>query len=515
MPPMPPIAAPIGDYGPFPPRGAGSFPSSGDIDIWWREPDAASVFDFAERRRNTYHFFGIDRQTTVWRSDPLIVGSQQDIHGVPIGPPDSNLFMAANSIRIAPQAAIDFRAGRGGRRRIYAELHSLRMRGDGVEMLAGEPLLAHLTNDLALNSSELARLFRRSYGEVISWDLTGDVRRDLPGDNHFNVFFGLKFDATANSPAFTIFNKDPVVVVDLGITALPPLDRVTIPQFPHDMPRLYYVKHPTAAADLGEQMAGSGGCCAHAVRGLADLAFRPVSFPELADGVGVSGRGIALRTDEPVVENQRMLDTHANRPFFRKVRNRYVDGVFLPNGITQIASTGTTFAFEDTSAGGTSDAIRHGISVIDPNGHAHPINVQAPTDTLAYQPPQAYGVGLGSNAGITIDIARLREANPEFYLVSLIALMGMSAESPKGSSVRLRVLVDGVEIGFASRRFDIPASSAPISIDLQTAKQFVTLACTSTTGAGNGVFALFQLRGFGKLAGDPDIPYAGPRQPNF
>jgi hypothetical protein len=135
-------------------------------------------------------------------------------------------------------------------------------------------------------------------------------------------------------------------------------------------------------------------------------------------------------------------------------------------------------------------------------GELHPINVAAPNLAAAYQPPQSFGVGLGPNGGITFNIAAVRERNPDFYLVSLIALMGMSAESPRGSNVTLRVLVDGVEVPFTGVELTVPGASVPISIDLQTAQRFVTLSSTCTQGSGNGVFALFQLRGFGKLADD-------------
>ena len=113
------------------------------------------------------------------------------------------------------------------------------------------------------------------------------------------------------------------------------------------------------------------------------------------------------------------------------------------------------------------------------------------------------------------DIASLREENPDFYLVNLVALEGMSRESPAGANVTLRVLVDGVEIPFATNRFDVPGSSAAISVDLQTGTRYVTLVATSATHpSGNGVFALFQFRGFGKMAGDQDLPYTGPARPN-
>lgn len=512
---VPAILPPTGNYGRFPPRGAGGFPSAGDIDIWWGQPGPKQVFDHEERRRTSYHFFGKDNLTTVWRSDPVVLGSRDDVFGVPIGPEGSTLTVGSSDIRAHPQLHLDHGLGRGSRRKIYAELHSLRMRGRGVTLLAGEPYLEHLTKDLGLPPEIVAKIFRRSFGEVLSWDVGADPKRDFPADNFFNVFFGLKFAATPDHPAMTLFTREPLVVVDLGLTTLPPFDRVTIPQFPNDVVDLYLV--PTGKAlDAGGDMPviAAGGCCAHSVRLSGDLMFRGVDFGEMVSGDAQrsKGGGLAIRTDARIARGRGTGGTLSNRSLFRKTSEPYVDGVFVPNGTTQIASTGLTFAFEDTGPGKPSDVVRDGASVVDDGGRTRPIDVDTGMTALAYQAPQPFGIGLGSNGGITFDIAALRERNPKFYLVALVGFMGMSRESPVGSSVHLRVLVDGVEVPFASKRFATPGESVPISVDLQTAQRYVTLASTSPN-VGNGVFALFQLRGFGTLTADSNLPYAGPARP--
>lgn len=525
MPPIPPIPLPIGQFPPFPPgapvAGSASFTSSGDIDIWWSQPTAAQVFDLQERRRSSYHFFGEDPATTVWRSGPLVSGSAEDVFGVPIGPVDSILTVSSSDIRRRPQIAIDPMLGVGERRKFFAELHSLQMRGDGVELLAGEPFFAHLVNDLRLNPSEVARIFRRSYGEVLSWDLGGDQQRDFPADNHFNVFYALKFNATKETEAFTIYNNEPMVVVDLGLTSVPPLDRVTIPQFPNDMPSLYYAGSPDGGISLPPgSLAAAGGCCAHSVRGAAldtslDLPFRPVGFGELASDVGISdvGTGLDLRSGLRAVSGAR---AHlGGEPRFRNVASRFIDGVFVPNRASQISSSGLSVLFEDTSTGGVSDAVWNAASAVYEDGTESRIDVDAPNGALAYQPPQPYGIGLGPNGGITFDIAALRKENPDFYLVNMVALAGMSRESPRGTSIHLRILVDGVEVPFASRKFDVPGASHPLSVDLQMAQRYLTLVSTSRGNAGNGVFALFQLRGFGTLSGDKLPGYSGPARPDW
>jgi hypothetical protein len=516
MPPVDPVVPPTGLYSPFPPQGGeGSFQSAGDVDIWWREPTALEVFDYKERRKSAYHYFGSDTNTTVWRSAPLVAGSQADTYGTIVGPVGSTIAMSRSRIRMVPQVAMAFDRGQGQRRRIFAELHSLEMRGKTETLLAGEPFRRHLQQELGLTDAQVSRVFERSFGEVTSWDLSGDPKSDFPADNHFNVFFGIAFDKTADYPAFTIFNKEPLVVVDLGITSLPPLGRVTIPQFPYDLPEFYFVKDPkNERTDVGVVICGRGGCCAHSVRGDKDLGFRPLDFSELASSTAETFSGLALRSSAPVQIAARSDSISMNKSQFRRLRQGYVDGVFVPNGETQITSTGIVFRFEDTTSGGATDSVRSGVAFVDRSGQSRPISVEAPTSAVAYQPPQPIGVGLGANAGITFDIAAIRQEHPDFYPVSLVALQGLNGDSPLGSSVRLRVLLDGVSVGFADNTFTHPGQSKAISVDLQTVSRFVTI-CGTSQNHGCGVFALFQIRGFGNLKNDPDLPYSGPARPTF
>jgi hypothetical protein len=504
------IVPPSGPAGPFPPRGAGAFPSSGNVDLWWHEPKANEVFDPATRRHSSYHFYGGDSMTVVWRSDPVVTGSHADIFGVPVGPAGSEITVSRSDIRELPQLPIDPNAGAGTRRRIYAELHEVRMRGDGCEFLVGEPFRRHLIDDLKLPPEQVAAVFRRSYGEVIPWDLSGDPARDFPADNHFNVFFALKYDATPEHPSYTVFNKDPVVVVDLGLSQLPPLGRVTIPQFPHDMPALWHIDDPEPQPSVpprppGTVLAGRGGCCAHSVRGLqaiGDLTPRFISYAELSADVPEARSQFALRGASFKPRSVVL----ARQSQFRSVHSRYIDGLFVPNKLTQISTSGLLFHFEDTTTGAITEALH------EARGERG-IRIDPPTDAPAYAGPQQHGIILGANAGLTIKLGELRKANPDFYLVTMVAVLGLNADSPAGSAVRLRVLVDGIEMHFATRVFDTPGASQPVSIDLQTAREYLTIVATSTTGSPTGVMAFFELRGFGKLAADTLPAYQGSRTP--
>jgi hypothetical protein len=479
-------------------------------------PDAEQVFDPVKRRNSSFHYYGGDSMTTVWRSDPVIAGSTEDIFGAAIGPQESGLTIGRSDIKLLPQLPIHPREGEGTRRKIYAELHSVRMEGDGVEFLAGEPFLKHLTETLKLTPEQIGKIFRRSFGEVIPWNLAGDPAQDFPADNHFNVFFALKYAATPERPAFTLFNREPVVVVDLGLTQLPPLGRVTIPQFPQDMPELWRVSHGgDDHLPPGEwELFGKGGCCAHSVRGdrvIGDLTPRFITAGELvrnANGLTDAGT-LSLRPSSIKPMSTRPL-APPKQSLFRAVDGSYVDAVFVPNRLTQISSSGLLFAFDDTSNGGISESIQNDVS-----SKKAMIQVDPPNNTAAYQPPQQFGITLGANAGITFDIGKLREANPDFYLVAAVAMLGMNGDSPVGSPIRLRVLVDGVEVHFADKTFHRPGESFPISIDLQSARSYLTIVATSTSGSPNGVVALFHLRGFGQLSTDSLPAYSGSKVPSF
>lgn len=483
----------------FPPRGPGSFMSIGCIRLFGESAQDVEL-----------EFIGTDQETEVWRSDPIVVGSREDVFGVTIGPPDSTLVVAESDIRRQPQLPIPPELGAGARRKFVAELHSLHLKRDDVELFAGEPFLRHLLEEVGLSREQAAQIFRRSYGAVISQSLTGDPQYDFPADNYFDVFFGVKVPGNGDGPV-TLYNRDPLVVVDLGIETVPPDGRVTIPQFPYDQMDLFDARDPGVLAE-GGPMVARGGCCAHSVRDAKLEGVKPIEgassedklryasldFDRLLQGTDHGAGGV----EELPIWSEAVPAADSPAVFLPVADNPFVDGVFTPNGVTQISSSGLVLEFEDTRVAPTSRSVASGLVAGRAEGERAPIDLDPPTSFDFFKPPQRSGIGLGPNAGITFDLDAVREAHPHFYLVALVGIEGMTRASPEGASVRVRVLLDGIAVPFADNVFDQPGASAPIHVDLQSRPRFVTVMATSTgagPAAGNGAIGLWELRGFGQV----------------
>lgn len=500
----------------FPPRGSVTFLSIG----------CARRFGPDDRTLET-DFIGTDEATEVWRSDPVTVGSKEDLFGVAVGPDDSTLVVSSGDIRIQPQLPVPLDVGLGVRRKIVAELHSLHLRNGNIELFAGEPLRRHLQEDCGLNDMEVASIFRRSLGAVISRSPTGDPTLDFPADNFFDVFFALKIPA-GNDGFTTLYNRDPLVVVDLNLHGLPPLGRVTIPQFPWDSMDLYEVVRPPAAASAtGDEghgpivAEGRGGCCAHSVslpnlplseKFLAEaspedqLAFASLSFDQLLKGFRseeIPGISVATGASSLTASDRETPQPGAFRPC---EETPFVDGVFSPHGVTQVSSTGLLVEFESTSRASRTRVVRNVPAIVADAGAAVSIDLDPPTSLRYYEPPQTNGIRLGANGGVTIDLDTVRSEHPDFYLVAMVGLEGMNRGPAAASDVRLRILLDGVSVAFADNSFAMAGESAAVHVDLQDQPRFLTLVATSTDpGGGDGALAFFELRGFGKLSLDgPD-----------
>jgi hypothetical protein len=388
-----------------------------------------------------------------------------------------------------------------------AELHSLHLKRDGVELMAGEPFLDHLTEELGMSQRDASKVFRRSYGAVISRSMSGKPEDDFPADNFFDVYFAVKLPGE-DGKTITLYNRDPLVVVDLGISTVPPLGRVTIPQFPFDQMDLYDVEQLESLKAGGAVVAGRGGCCAHSVSVPAlpgieapaaeaspedMLVFARLDFDTLLSG-GPEG---SERAESLAVPASPGGFGPGEGGVFEAVDHPFVDGVFQPHGITQISSSGLVVKFEEAGGAGPS-------AEIAPAGERDgcaPIDLDPPTSFEFLAPPQLSGLHLGPNGGITLDLEKVRNAFPRFYLVAMVGLEGLSRESPAGSGVRIQVLADGVSIPFADNTFAVPGASAPLHIDLQEGTRFLTMLSlpTGSSSGGNGAIALWELRGFGTL----------------
>lgn len=178
----------------------------------------------------------------------------------------------------------------------------------------------------------------------------------------------------------------------------------------------------------------------------------------------------------------------------------FVDGVFIPNGSTQISSQGLTFGFKPTNG-------RYWMGVLNGAWHKVSISAQIPRHNLRLNGIE-YGVSgrpaiyLAANQGITFDLEAIRT----YYktdVTEFTALCGISetyndyrhlmdkkafSDSPKAN---FYVLVDGQP---CYERIDaIPTAPAQtIRVRIPSGARFLTLATTQgSDNTNNGDWTLF------------------------
>jgi len=146
----------------------------------------------------------------------------------------------------------------------------------------------------------------------------------------------------------------------------------------------------------------------------------------------------------------------------------YIDGLLVPDGATQISTTGLTYAFPDTD-GNHWDAVRNGVSVLESNGTVRPLRLADGNITT-------FGIGLHANAGITFDLEAIRASLlPGESITSLMAVAGGQdgSQNPVGY-----VLFDGVLQWSGT----LGAGTA-LNLAIPDTVRFLTLA---STDGGNG-----------------------------
>ena len=152
-----------------------------------------------------------------------------------------------------------------------------------------------------------------------------------------------------------------------------------------------------------------------------------------------------------------------------------VDGVFRPQNSTQIDTLGTVFAFPATG-GGTFDALRNGVAVVNYAPPALPIR-------LADRPGEdRRGLGMHTNAGVTFDLAAIRSSLHSDAPARLVAVAGLNEVAiAAGATADAWVLVDGVE-QFHQFLSASETTFADVAVEIPATARFLTLA---TTDAGD------------------------------
>lgn len=160
----------------------------------------------------------------------------------------------------------------------------------------------------------------------------------------------------------------------------------------------------------------------------------------------------------------------------------FVDGVFVPNGSTQLTSdSGHTFSFATDNR--SFDVIENGPN--DINGSSAGFRTIAGVD---YTTGGRTMIGMHANKGITFDLLAIRAANPRYGLERFTAVVGDDFRDPtvlgEGAS-DYRVFLDGVLIAGVT---DIAAEVVyDVDVLLGPDARFLTL--TATDGSVNSFFA--------------------------
>ncbi|MEJ5259239.1 MAG: FecR domain-containing protein [Anaerohalosphaeraceae bacterium] len=179
----------------------------------------------------------------------------------------------------------------------------------------------------------------------------------------------------------------------------------------------------------------------------------------------------------------------------------FVDGVFIPNGRSQINSNGLTFDFEPTNG-------RYWLGVLNGAWHQIALTVKVPRHQLRlngreYGTPDRPAIYLSSNQGVTFNLQAIRSYT-KMDIRRFTALCGLSEtyrdyweimkqypHFPPEPTASFYVLVDG-RVRFAQENMTPGEPACSIAVDIGPEDQFLTLATTQGRDkTNNGDWTLF------------------------
>jgi hypothetical protein len=179
----------------------------------------------------------------------------------------------------------------------------------------------------------------------------------------------------------------------------------------------------------------------------------------------------------------------------------FVDGVFIPNGLSQVSSNGLAFEFEPTNG-------RYWLGVLNGAWHQIALTVKVPRHQLRLNGKE-YGtadnpaVYLSSNQGITFDLQAIRDFT-KMEIRRFTALCGLSETYrdyweimkqypyfPQEPSASFYVLVDG-KARFVQQDMTPYESARAVVVEIGPEDRFLTLVTTQGSDkTNNGDWTLF------------------------
>jgi len=216
----------------------------------------------------------------------------------------------------------------------------------------------------------------------------------------------------------------------------------------------------------------------------ADIDLGDIGVGGDGSGSATPGLGLRITTATLLQPDQFGGSSHYSAPFFKptdgsggSVDLPYVDGVFLPKGLTPIDSTGGTFYFPGTG-GNRYDAIRNAFAVYDNDGQPPGL---APIQLDDQPGVNRRGLGIHANQGITYDLNALRNAGYSFSFVTGVAGLNFDTLLERPSEVW--VLVDGAQL-FRQTFFN-GGEYCPFLIPVGPDDHFLSFACTDYNGTNS------------------------------
>lgn len=216
---------------------------------------------------------------------------------------------------------------------------------------------------------------------------------------------------------------------------------------------------------------------------------------ELADMIG-GGNGLGTGQLEMGIDpltGQRdgyvSRDRQSDSRFVAMPKDRYIDGVFVPNGKEpqKVSSQGHLF-----SECPVTNSIYY-CEVISGTGRYlgdFPESVSAgELNGQVYGTPGHPGIFIHANLGVTFDLEAIRADYPDFGTCRFTADAGLSTAAPRHGNADIWVLVDG-QVRFCRKGVAEKGKAFPIAIELKETDRFLTLAVTDGEDQDYGPDAL-------------------------
>ena len=213
------------------------------------------------------------------------------------------------------------------------------------------------------------------------------------------------------------------------------------------------------------------------------LVWKGLMTVDLADIVG-GGNGRGTGGNEIGIDplsGQRCQyssgDRQGRHAYVPVQEDRYIDGVFVPDGAMPVRVSSAGHIFEQCPA--TNNVFYAGIFTGSGEnlGDYHLRPARASLGGRLYGTLEYPSIFMHANLGITFDLNAIRSGLPGFTMKRFISDAGLSSDAPRQGNADVWVLVDG-QIRYSSFGFTEKGQARTIDISLKQSDRFLTLVVT-------------------------------------